>query len=108
MEYRYADERTRALFEDDRLFTKRFGKSATKKRDRRLNEIANYDNVAELLRLGAQGPGRWHVLDGRDGGIDTGKISGDLTGSLRILLAPPTGPLGDTTSVIIIEIKDTH
>lgn len=108
MDYRYKDERTRQLFENDREFKKLYGAAALKKRDRRLNEIANYDNVAELLRLGSNGPGRWHVLDDRNGGVDGGKISGDITGKYRLLLESPTGEFGHTTSVIILEIKDTH
>lgn len=108
MDYRYKDERTRKLFEEDRVFKKYYGAQAVKKRDRRLNELASYDNVAELLRLGGSGPGRWHVLDNRDGGVDEGKISGDLTGKYRILLEPPEGDFGGTTSVVIVEIKDTH
>lgn len=108
MKYLYRDERTRALFENDRKFLKAFGAAALKRRDRRLNELANYDNVAELLRLGGSGPGRWHLLDDRNGGVHEGKISGDLTGKLRILLSPADKPYGTAQSVIILEIKDTH
>ena len=108
MQYRYKDERTRSVFEDDKVFAKKYGHKALKNRDRRLAEIANYSTLAELLRLGKAGPGRWHVLDGRNGGIGGGKISGDLTGNLRLLLAPPDHSYGITTTVVIIEIKDTH
>ena len=79
-----------------------------KKRDRRLNEIASYENVAELFRLGRNGPGRWHVLDGRNGGKDEGKISGDLSGNYRLLLSPVNTPYGVAVEVEIAEIKDTH
>lgn len=108
MDYEYRDERTRKLFEDDREFGKRYGERGLKNRDLRLNEIANSTDAAELLRLGKRGPGNWHVLDNRHGGSDEGKISGDLTGNLRLLLEPPTTPLGQTTKVVIIEVKDTH
>lgn len=108
MDDEYKDDRTRELFEDDREFRKAYGPRGLKNRDRRLNEIVSSLNVADLLRLGSQGPGRWHILDNRHGGEDKGKIFGDLTGSLRILLSAPTTPLGKTTSVIIIEIRDTH
>ncbi|MCT1563181.1 hypothetical protein QZG57_09755 [Corynebacterium glucuronolyticum] len=108
MIYRYKDERTRRLFEDDREFQKNYGVKALKNRDRRLNEIASYENVADLLRVGSGGPGRWHVLDGRKGGSDEGKISGDLTGNFRLLLAPPADDFGKTQKVVIVEIKDTH
>ena len=108
MQYSYKDERTRKLFEDDRLFSKKYNQKGLKNRDRRLNEIASYSNVAELLRLGKSCPGNWHVLDDRNGGVDDGKISGDLTGDLRLLLARPTESYSSTTAVVIIEIKDTH
>lgn len=108
MEYGYKDERTRRLFEDDREFRKNYGVRGLRNRDRRLNEISSYEDVAEMLRVGSGGPGRWHVLDGRRGGAGKGKISGDLTGNLRLLLVPPVGEYGKTHRVVIIEIKDTH
>lgn len=108
MRYTYKDTRTQKLFENDNDFARKYGHPACKRRDRRLSEIASYDNLAELLRLGQNGPGRWHVLDNRDGGKDTGKISGDLTGRYRILLSATNDPYGEVVEVEICEIKDTH
>lgn len=108
MQYRYKDGRTRKFFEDDRTFKKLYGEKGLKNRDRRLNEITNYKDVAELLSIGKSGPGNWHTLDNRDGGHYAGKISGDITGNLRLILDKPEQSLGVTTSVVILEIKDTH
>ena len=70
MQYRYRDERTRRVFEDDKACTRKYGHQALKNHDRLLNEITDYSTLAELLRLGKADPGKWHVLDGRNGGVD--------------------------------------
>ena len=94
--------------DNDAAFIRKYGPAAKKRRDRRLSEIADADNVAELLSLGGSGPGRWHVLDGRSGGKDEGKISGDLSGNYRLLLSRVDTPYGSTVVVEIAEVKDTH
>lgn len=108
MRYVYKDERTRDLFEDDRKFRARYGLPSLKKRDLRLGELAAFETVAELLALGSSGMGRWHVLDGRDGGSRKGMISGDLAGKYRLLLSPVSTDYGTTVVVEVAGVDDTH
>ena len=104
MEYEYADERVRRLFEDE--LQRNHGAKAVRNRDNRLGEIIGAESLLDLLKL--SGLGRWHVLDDRDGGGLEGYISGDITGKQRMLLAPPGVDYSECTLVTIDGLRDTH
>ena len=111
MDIVFESARDRALFNDRRALTRRYGKQVAEKIAQRLDDVRAAEALEDLRGL----PGRWHELTGDR----VGQVAAHLTANLRLVVEVADDPLprrpndagldwAGVTTVRVVEVVDYH